>query len=132
MPDQNPADIAAKVAAAVSEAAFAGIIVTVVTDAGSRPMVTSIDHPAIRAAARAVAAVFGKNPVFTREGGSIPAVESFARLMGMPAVLLGDGLADDGVHAPNARFDLSMYAKGVRVFAHLWDELAVPLSPSRQ
>ena len=130
VPNQDPDDIARKVAAAVLAAAPAGVRVTAEPKAGGRPVVTPIDHPAVQAASRAVARVFGKNPLFTREGGSIPPVETFSRVMGMPAVLLGFGLPDDRIHAPNEKFTLDMYAKGIRVLAHLWDELAVGLRSS--
>jgi acetylornithine deacetylase/succinyl-diaminopimelate desuccinylase-like protein len=90
-------------------------------------VVTSIDHPAVLAASRAMEDVFGVAPAMTRDGGSIPPVESFARLMGLPAVLVGLGLPDDQIHAPNEKFTLDMYFKGIRVLARLWDELAVAL-----
>ena len=73
--------------------------------------------------------VFGTAPLYTREGGSIPPVETFSRLMGMPAVLVGMGLPDDRIHAPNEKFSLDLYAKGIRVLAHLWDELASLKNP---
>jgi len=123
VPDQNPTDIAAKVAAAVVAAAPAGVTVEAKPKAGGRPVVTSADHPAVRAAARAMARVFGREPIFSRTGGSIPPVESFARIMDMPSVMVGFGLPDDRIHAPNEKFNLSQYAKGIRVLAHLWDEL---------
>jgi acetylornithine deacetylase/succinyl-diaminopimelate desuccinylase-like protein len=127
VPDQDPEDIAAKVAGAIRAAAPPGVTIEAIGNAGGRPVVTSVDHPAVQAASRAIARVFGKEPVFTREGGSIPPVESFARLMGLPAVLFGVGLPDDRIHAPNEKLDLEMFGKGVRVLAHLWDELAVAL-----
>ena len=71
--------------------------------------------------------VFGTAPALTREGGSIPPVESFARIMGLQAVLVGLGLPDDQIHAPNEKFTLDMYFKGIRVLGRLWDELAVAL-----
>jgi acetylornithine deacetylase/succinyl-diaminopimelate desuccinylase-like protein len=92
-------------------------------------VVTPIDHPAVQAAARAMEGVFGTAPLYTREGGSIPPVETFSRLMGMPAVLVGMGLPDDRIHAPNEKFSLDLYAKGIRVLAHLWDELASLKNP---
>jgi len=131
VPNQDPEDIAAKVAAAIRAAAPPGVSVEAVGNAGGRPVVTSVDHPAVQAAVRAVARVFGRDPVFTREGGSIPPVESFARLMGLPAVLFGVGLPDDRIHAPNEKLDLELFGKGVRVLAHLWDELAVALPATR-
>lgn len=86
-------------------------------------MVTPADHPAVRAAARAMAAVMGAEPVIIREGGSIPPVETFQRVLGIPSVLVGTGLPDDQIHAPNEKFDLDHYAMGIRILARLWDEL---------
>ena len=80
-------------------------------------------HPAVRAASRAMGAVFGKEPVIIREGGSIPPVEVFQRVLGIQSVLVGVGLPDDQIHAPNEKFDLDQYAMGVRVLARLWDEI---------
>ena len=57
-------------------------------------------------------------------------VESFARIMGLQAVLVGLGLPDDQIHAPNEKFALDMYFKGIRVLGRLWDELAVALRAS--
>ena len=78
----------------------------------------------VRAASRAMGAVFGTEPVIIREGGSIPPVEMFQRLLGIQSVLVGVGLPDDHIHAPNEKFDLDHYAMGVRVLARLWDEIA--------
>jgi acetylornithine deacetylase/succinyl-diaminopimelate desuccinylase-like protein len=74
-----------------------------------------------------MADVFGVRPALTREGGSIPPVESFARLMGLPAILVGLGLPDDQIHAPNEKMTLDMYFKGIRVLGRLWGELATAL-----
>jgi acetylornithine deacetylase/succinyl-diaminopimelate desuccinylase-like protein len=81
----------------------------------------------VQATARAIARVFGTPPLFLREGGSIPPVEIFSRLLGMPAVLVGFGLPDDRIHAPNEKFSLDMYARGIRTLAHAWDEIASAL-----
>jgi acetylornithine deacetylase/succinyl-diaminopimelate desuccinylase-like protein len=130
VPNQDPQRIAELVRDAVLAAAPAGVTVTAQAKAGGRPVVTSIDHPAVRAASRAMESVFGTTPALTREGGSIPPVESFARVMGPQAVLVGLGLPDDQIHAPNEKFTLDMYFKGIRVLGRLWDELAVALSTS--
>jgi acetylornithine deacetylase/succinyl-diaminopimelate desuccinylase-like protein len=127
VPDQRPDDIARKVADAVRAAAPRGVRVEATTKPGGRPVVTPTDHPAVQAASRAFASVFGKEPLITREGGSIPPVEMFSRIMGMPAVMVGTGLPDDRIHSPNEKFMLDMYFKGIRVLAHLWDELAAAL-----
>ena len=128
--DQDPARIAYAVARAVIDAAPAGVSVEVDNSAGGRPVVTPIEHPAVQATARAIARVFGTAPLFLREGGSIPPVEIFHRLLGMPAVLAGFGLPDDHIHAPNEKLSLDMYARGIRTLAHAWDEIASALCTS--
>jgi acetylornithine deacetylase/succinyl-diaminopimelate desuccinylase-like protein len=128
VPNQDPARIAGLVRDAVLAVAPTGVRVTAHAQPGGRPVVTSIDHPAVLAASRAMADVFGVRPALTREGGSIPPVESFARLMGLPAVLVGLGLPDDQIHAPNEKMTLDMYFKGIRVLGRLWGELAVALA----
>ena len=130
VPNQDPARIATLVRDAVLAVAPAGVTVTATMKEGGRPVVTSIDHPAVQAASRAMGDVFGTAPAFTRDGGSIPPVESFARVMGLDAVLVGFGLPDDQIHAPNEKFTLEMYWKGIRVLGRLWDELAVSLKPA--
>lgn len=124
VPDQDPEDIARRLIAAVEAAAPPGVRVETRAQSHGRPVVTPRDHPAVAAASRAVAAVFGAEPLLTREGGSIPPVETFARLLGMPAVLAGFGLPDDRIHAPNEKFTLDQYWKGIRSLARLWDEIA--------
>jgi acetylornithine deacetylase/succinyl-diaminopimelate desuccinylase-like protein len=126
--DQDPDRIAELVAEAVTTAAPPGVIVEVEFLAGGRPVLTPTEHPAVQATARAVERVFGTAPVFLREGGSIPPVETFNRLLGIPAVLAGFGLPDDRIHAPNEKFSLEMFALGVRSLAHAWDDIAVALS----
>jgi acetylornithine deacetylase/succinyl-diaminopimelate desuccinylase-like protein len=124
VPNQNPEDITRKLVAALEASVPRGVRIKTTSDGHGRPVLTPTDHPAVAAAARSVAAVFGRNPVLTREGGSIPPVETFARLMKMPAVLVGFGLPDDNIHAPNEKFTLDQYWKGIRTIARLWDELA--------
>jgi len=126
VPDQDPEDVAAKVAAALKASAPRGVRVEITTQGQGRPVLTDPGHPAVQAASRAVADVFGTAPLLTREGGSIPPVESFNRLMGMPAVLVGFGLPDDRIHAPNEKFNLDQYWKGIRTLGRLWQELAAP------
>ena len=67
---------------------------------------------------------FGKAPVFTREGGSIPVVATFQEELGIPSVLFGVGLPDENAHAPNEKLDLSNFHNGVIASAHLYDEIA--------
>jgi acetylornithine deacetylase/succinyl-diaminopimelate desuccinylase-like protein len=127
VPDQDPKDILAKLRAAIKAAVPAGITAEINALEGSRPVVTSTDHPAVAAAADVLEEVFGKPSVFAREGGSIPPVEIFQTTLGVPNVLLGFALPDCHAHAPNEKFNLEQFQKGIRVIAHLWDRLAEAL-----
>ncbi len=68
---------------------------------------------------------FGKKPVFIGTGGTIGPVASFDRILGMPQVLIGVGLPDDRIHAPNEKFTLSQFFGGIRTICGLYDELAL-------
>jgi len=81
---------------------------------GGQPVLVDTSHPAMQAAADAMAAVFNQEPVFTREGGSIPIVAEFQRLLGLDSVLMGFGLNSDAIHSPNEHFGLDRYAQGIR------------------
>ena len=73
---------------------------------GGKPWMTSFDNPFVQAAGRAIEKGFGKKPVFTREGGSIPVVSTFQEELGLPSVLFGVGLPDENAHAPNEKLDV--------------------------
>ena len=80
------------------------------------------DHPAIRVAARAFSDVLGKPTVFTRSGGSIPVVGDFAQHLGIPSILMGFGLPDDGLHSPNEKYSVANYYTGIETIAHFLKE----------
>jgi acetylornithine deacetylase/succinyl-diaminopimelate desuccinylase-like protein len=108
----------------VEEIAPPGVVVSVTDLGGGEPSLTPIDHPATQAAARALAATFGRDPVYIREGGSIPVCASFERILGLPVVLLGFDPPDQQAHAPNEWMDLTNYEVGIRTIVRMWDELA--------
>jgi acetylornithine deacetylase/succinyl-diaminopimelate desuccinylase-like protein len=80
------------------------------------------NHPAIHVAAQAFSDIFGKPTVFTRSGGSIPIVGDFATHLGIPTILMGFGLPDDGLHSPNEKYCIRNYFDGIRVIAHFLEE----------
>jgi len=84
----------------------------------------SLESNALRAAAAAIETGFGRKPVFMREGGSIPIVNSFAESLRSDVLLLGWGQNDDNLHAPNEKFCLADFHRGIRTSTALWDELA--------
>jgi acetylornithine deacetylase/succinyl-diaminopimelate desuccinylase-like protein len=80
------------------------------------------DHPAIRVAAKAFSEILGRETVFIRSGGSIPIVGDFARHLGIPTILMGFGLPDDGLHSPNEKYKLANYYAGIMTIAHFFEQ----------
>lgn len=124
VPNQDPQEITTKLAAHLKALAPEGVEVSVTELHGARPALTPIDAPAVQAAARALEAVFGRPVVFARTGGTIPVVSTFAQLLGAQVVMVGLGLESDRAHAPNEKFDLVNYYRGIDVSAALLTALA--------
>jgi acetylornithine deacetylase/succinyl-diaminopimelate desuccinylase-like protein len=78
----------------------------------------------VRAAGRAIEKGFGRAPVLTREGGSIPVVSVFQEELGLPSVLFGVGLPDENAHAPDERLDLGNFHNGMVAAVHFYQEIA--------
>jgi len=91
---------------------------------GGKPSLVPVQHPAVQAAARGLQKGFGRPPVYIREGGSIPVVATFSETLRIPTVLVGFGLPDENAHAPNERFDLSNFRRGIVSIAHMYDEVS--------
>ncbi|MCC6365594.1 MAG: dipeptidase [Bryobacterales bacterium] len=85
-------------------------------------IVVNPDHPAIAVAARVFARTLGRPTVFTRSGGSIPIVGDFATHLGIPTVLMGFGLPDDGLHSPNEKYNLKNYYTGILTIAEFFED----------
>lgn len=90
-----------------------------------KPALFAYDLPEMQAAARAYERAWGASPIFTRGGGSIPVVAEIADLMGIPVVMMGYGLDDDGLHAPNERYSIEMFHRGVETAIVYLEELAL-------
>jgi len=80
---------------------------------GGEPAVTPTDSIAYRAAQKAISVSFGKEPIPTRGGGSIPIVALFEAELGLKTVLMGFGLDSDALHSPNEKYDIFNYYKGI-------------------
>lgn len=124
VPDQDPDKIARLFERHLKKVCPKTVQLKITRLHGGKAWLAPIDHPGIQAAVRALQRGFGKKPVFTREGGSIPVVATFAELLKVPSVLLGIGLPDENAHAPNEKLDLDNYHGGIRTAAYLWEELA--------
>ena len=122
--DQDPADVLAAFREYVQAGTPAGLQSTVTAgEAGVRPSHSPIDSPAVRAGRRAMERAFGREVLFTKEGGSGPEAD-LAEILGAPLVFTGVALDSDQIHAPNERIDLSLLLRGAEVSAYLWEELA--------
>jgi acetylornithine deacetylase/succinyl-diaminopimelate desuccinylase-like protein len=122
--DQDPERVRRVVTEFVESLVPRGVRVTIESSGGVRPVVVSRDHPVVRAASRAMEAGFGKAPVFIGAGGSIGPVSTFDRILRLPQIMLGVGLPDDHIHAPNEKFSLSQFFGGIKTLASLYDEVA--------
>jgi acetylornithine deacetylase/succinyl-diaminopimelate desuccinylase-like protein len=121
---QDPEQVKHAVTTFVQRIAPKGVRVEVEAQGDVRAVATSRDHPAVAAAARAMELGFGKVPVFIGTGGTIGPVSSFDRILHLPQVLIGVGLPDDAIHAPNEKFDLGQFFGGIETMTYLYDELA--------
>jgi acetylornithine deacetylase/succinyl-diaminopimelate desuccinylase-like protein len=122
VPRQDPEKILAVFREFVKKNAPRGIQLEVRLLASSPGLVVNPDHPAIQIAARAFSDIFQKPTVFIRSGGSIPIVGDFATHLGIPTILMGFGLPDDGLHSPNEKYSLENYYKGIMTIAHFFEE----------
>ena len=123
VPDQDPAEVERLVRDHVERVAPAGVRVTVTALHGGRPWRAELEGPLFDAARRAFAAAFGREPVITGEGGSIPVVGDFQRVLGAPVLLMGFGLPGENAHAPDEWMSVENFTKGMRAVAVLLDEL---------
>lgn len=122
VPDQDPAVIAALVDAHVQRVAPPGVSVTVEYLHGGRPWRADLQGPIIEAGKLALEAAFGRAPVITGEGGSIPVVGDFERILGAPVLLMGFGLPGENAHAPDEWIAVANYQTGIRAAAALYEE----------
>ena len=117
VPNQDPEVVVAQLRRHLEAAAPEGIDVEVVAEGLGHPVITPLDHEAVRRTAGALERVWGAPVVYARSGGSIPVVVELERILGAAPVLLDMGLEDDRLHAPNEKFDVINYLNGIRASA---------------
>jgi acetylornithine deacetylase/succinyl-diaminopimelate desuccinylase-like protein len=122
VPGMTPAKSFALYKAYVAKIAPAGVDVEVRLIHSGDPCLVRVDNPYIQAATRALKEVWGKETVFIRSGGSIPIVGDFDRHLGMPSVMMGFGLPDDNIHAPNEKFHLKNFELGIESIVRFLEE----------
>ena len=118
VPNQRPAEIGELFQKHFESIAPGYVTVKVTRGHGGEPVVTPTDSPAYKAAAKAIQTTFGKDPIPTRGGGSIPIVALFEKTLGLKTVLLGFGLDNDNIHSPNEKFDVVNFYKGIETIPY--------------
>jgi acetylornithine deacetylase/succinyl-diaminopimelate desuccinylase-like protein len=124
VPDMTPAKAFALYKSYVEKIAPAGVDVEVRLIHTGDPCLIPVNNPYIQAATRALHEVWGKDTVFIRSGGSIPIVGDFAKHLGLPSVMMGFGLPDDNLHAPNEKFHLKNFELGIVSLIRFMEEAA--------
>ena len=125
VPAMTPARAFALYKSFVEQIAPAGVDVEIRLIHSGDPCLVPVDNPYIQAATRALREVWGKETVFIRSGGSIPIVGDFARHLGLPSVMMGFGLPDDNIHAPNEKFNLKNFELGIESLIRFLEEAGV-------
>jgi acetylornithine deacetylase/succinyl-diaminopimelate desuccinylase-like protein len=123
VPDQDSEKIAKRFERHIKKIAPKTVKITVRNLHGGEAAITPIDSPGVMAAVDALEKGFGKKPLYQREGGSIPIVVQFKKLLGLDTVLLGFGLPDENAHAPDEFINLDNFFGGIRTSAHFFNTL---------
>ena len=124
VPDQDPAKVIKRIRQHLKKLCPPTVRLEITGGHGAEPYLVSPTSPQAQAALRALKSAFGCEPVLIREGGSIPIVNQFKKILRADSLLLGLALPDDNAHSPNEKFDLGCFAKGQLMSAYLWQELS--------
>lgn len=124
VPNQTSDEITALFKKHFESIAPKGVKVEVKPHHGGEPVVTPTDSKAYIAAAKAMETTFGKKPIPTRGGGSIPIVALFERELGLKSVLMGFGLDSDALHSPNEHYGIFNYLKGIETIPYFFHNFA--------
>jgi acetylornithine deacetylase/succinyl-diaminopimelate desuccinylase-like protein len=125
-PTQDPERVEQLIRAHVARVTPPTVRTRITGFGGAEPAVIDRRHPALAAAAMAYRRGFGAAPLFVRSGGTIPVVSALAELFGLTTVLMGFALPDDRIHAPNEKFHLPNFERGIATCIHFLDEYAEP------
>jgi acetylornithine deacetylase/succinyl-diaminopimelate desuccinylase-like protein len=122
-PELKPGEVFSLFEQALKEATPPDVTVTIRSIHGGDGVLVAPDSAPIQAAAVALKEVYGKDPIFMREGGSIPIAALFDAILHAPVVLMGFGLPDDNLHAPNEKYSLDQFFKGIRTVVRFLSKL---------
>ncbi len=118
VPNQSSVKMTEKILNYFKRIAPAGVTVNAQEHHGGEPYMTPIDSDAYQAAAKAIHATFGKEPIPVRGGGSIPICALFEKELGLKIVFMGFGLDSDNLHSPNEKYDVFNFYKGIETIPY--------------
>jgi acetylornithine deacetylase/succinyl-diaminopimelate desuccinylase-like protein len=121
VPDLDPDKVVESFRKFIADHTPAGCKIELRVLSGGPGIIVNPGHPAIAVAAQVFREALGRPTVFIRSGGSIPIVGDFAKHLGIPTILMGFGLPDDGLHSPNEKFNIANYYTGIRTIAHFFE-----------
>lgn len=124
VPHQSPEKILALTTRHLKNICPTTVRLEITPEKGGEPYLVSPESNLVSAALEALKLGFGSEPLLMREGGSIPIVNQFKRILKADSLLLGLALPDDNAHSPNEKFNLKAFAKGALTSACLWQQLA--------
>jgi len=121
VPNQTPEEITDKLRAYFEAHTPPTMKLTFTDLHGGHGVLLDTHSPAMQAASAALEGVYGRKPYFTREGGSIPVVADFKKILGLDSVLMGFGLDSDAIHSPNEHFGLDRFQQGIEAIIRFLD-----------
>ena len=124
VPDQDFNVITERVKKHIEAIAPKCVKVEVIPLHGGYAYVSPLDLPAYKAAEKAMQKTYGKQPIPTRSGGSIPIVAGFERILGTKSILMGFGLGSDAIHSPNENYPLQQFFNGIESITYFYEEFA--------
>ena len=128
VPNQKPERVIALMRQHIKKIAPPTVKVEIHSGHGGQPYLVEPTSALAKAALHSLKNAFGYDPVLMREGGSIPIVNDFKRILNADSILLGLALPDDNAHSPNEKFSLECFEKGMRLSANLWQDLPAALA----
>ncbi|MBZ5602026.1 MAG: dipeptidase [Acidobacteriia bacterium] len=123
VPDQQPEEVIRSLEAALAKAVPPGITASFKLLSSAAPCMVDPGNVFVRKAADAMKKIFRHETVYVRCGGSIPIVGLFQQALGIPSVMMGFGLPDDNIHAPNEKFSIANYSRGIDAVVEYFSSL---------
>jgi acetylornithine deacetylase/succinyl-diaminopimelate desuccinylase-like protein len=123
VPKQDPSKIHRSLLNYLRENAPNTVQWEVVPFAGNPACISDLNFPAVKAMHSALSQVWGVEPAYKREGGSIPVVLDMQKILGVESVITGFGLPDDNLHSPNEKIHLPTWRRGIDAFIHFFYNL---------